>query len=951
MNNFIIKKAKYPGAIIMVFCFFLLSIASSLFGDDIASSPTKTLEWYIREGKTKTNQYYFDEAREVFEEGLERFPEDWRLNLYYIRLFKEVLDNIPKKAFNIVPYYEKRFEANPESPVACAGLGYAYLFGRKYVFAKQMAEKARNLDETSLPALHIQSLVKSRLRIQKDIKKEDVINEYNKLLESFPDFFEGYQELFETFRNSKDFHTDPAIDFKNNYERAKNCPDFDPIIYTAEIKIILSPDDESYYDNLEKTCRIYEKILSEDPTHAKIKLRLSRLCLNSNKTEKALSLLTELAREAPKFFEAGELLAEIYTARAEYEKANKILEPLVQGSMGSYKDYGAQYAKNLYRQGKLEEAETFLEQYIKKAGRHSTYYEEKYLGNLKSRSPEDKIKILSHIPFIVQKGSYCGPASLSMILQYWGIEVTQDEIGEVVFNKGIGTLTRSMQNYVRKLGFRARIFFPSKKAWKSMLDQDVPILVLKTTLGGGGHGVVLSGYDDIEETFIFHDPNFATPVESGYSLLDSKFFEKVDYCLLILPEENYDQYDLKEIKSSLSVKLRTVLSYIFIGSAIREGFFKGIFINTLFVFFFVGCSILMLRKIIYPPCPKQLKKFLFLCIFLEIILNLASFAFNSNVLVISLSSYHIALFLFFVFSLLWRLAFWLIEYYLPLVFFLKFLIICLILSILVYLDFIEILSMDSDYILIPFIFVFFIILYPLPLHIYISALLNLKKYRRSLKVLKKFFKKKSPVRTYHTSFMLESIIYLNLVQYDKAMDILKDFLTFRYLTRNHQVRTKTQILEILLLKLRENTGEEETVINEAEQIILELERYNLKTWKKAFLFSLKANLLLHKEKYEEAKPIIYAAELIFESRRLKLRIQKILEKARSLFNQFKHIRNFNIINRLILAVHDENSDEARQLFEQYSENLDLEFRQKAEVLTLSRFAQKNAPKKSEGSAS
>ena len=383
-----------------------------------------------------------------------------------------------------------------------------------------MAEMAREKDETSLPALHIDALIKADLKFREDVKKEDMIEAYNKLIQHHPDFFDGYRELFESCRFFEVLRPDQNselkpyqnIDFDDKYERAKKCPCFDPIIYTVEIKNVSMDDEEAYYENQERTRQIYERIIREDPSHADIKFKLAELCLNSN----------------------------------------EILKPLLEDQKEPYRNYAAQYTENLYRQGKFDEAEVFLDEYTRNTGKYIEYYEEMLLGNLKSRSPGDKVKILSNIPFVVQKGLYCGPASISMIMQYWGKKIDQEDIGEKVFNKGMGSVMCSMKNYVENQGFRTMIFSPSKKAWKKLLDQDVPVLVSKSFLGQG-HAVVLSGYDDIAENFIFHDPDQFLPLESGYSLPEDNIIEKINYCLLIVPEDKYEDYDLSEIETSFAI--------------------------------------------------------------------------------------------------------------------------------------------------------------------------------------------------------------------------------------------------------------------------------------------------------------------------------------------------------------------------------------------------------------
>lgn len=38
------------------------------------------------------------------------------------------------------------------------------------------------------------------------------------------------------------------------------------------------------------------------------------------------------------------------------------------------------------------------------------------------------------VPFVIQKPYWCGPACLSMVLQYWGVNVSQGEIAAEIYD-------------------------------------------------------------------------------------------------------------------------------------------------------------------------------------------------------------------------------------------------------------------------------------------------------------------------------------------------------------------------------------------------------------------------------------------------------------------------------------------------------------------------------------
>lgn len=112
-------------------------------------------------------------------------------------------------------------------------------------------------------------------------------------------------------------------------------------------------------------------------------------------------------------------------------------------------------------------------------------------------------------------GSYCGPASLKMVLEYWGIEKDEEEVA-VACNRDpdLGTDDISLKKAAESYGLKAEVennsSFDSIKNW---LKKDVPVIVNWFTRGrsdygdeevADGHYSVVVGLDD---TYIYlQDP-------------------------------------------------------------------------------------------------------------------------------------------------------------------------------------------------------------------------------------------------------------------------------------------------------------------------------------------------------------------------------------------------------------------------------------------------------------
>ncbi len=109
----------------------------------------------------------------------------------------------------------------------------------------------------------------------------------------------------------------------------------------------------------------------------------------------------------------------------------------------------------------------------------------------------------------------CGPASLKIILDYYGIEKSEKELAELTdLIPGIGIDDASIVNAAESLGFKTLIknesTFEDIKEW---LKKDVPVIVDWFTKGrndysdsevADGHYSVVSGLDD--EYIYLQDP-------------------------------------------------------------------------------------------------------------------------------------------------------------------------------------------------------------------------------------------------------------------------------------------------------------------------------------------------------------------------------------------------------------------------------------------------------------
>nr|WP_263326041.1 tetratricopeptide repeat protein [Neobacillus sp. Marseille-Q6967] len=122
----------------------------------------------------------------------------------------------------------------------------------------------------------------------------------------------------------------------------------------------------------------------------------------------------------------------------------------------------------------------------------------------KDKNNEGEIRKLNIKP-ILQKNNYCVPASLEMILTYYGKNITQDEIAGHIFEHTGSKLSTTIE-YLEKSGFVCRQFIGNKEIYTTLLDKGIPVL-LSVDFEHSSHVHVLTGYDSRFDLYHIQDPN------------------------------------------------------------------------------------------------------------------------------------------------------------------------------------------------------------------------------------------------------------------------------------------------------------------------------------------------------------------------------------------------------------------------------------------------------------
>ncbi len=136
--------------------------------------------------------------------------------------------------------------------------------------------------------------------------------------------------------------------------------------------------------------------------------------------------------------------------------------------------------------------------------------------------------LIEGVPHVQQDYMWCGPASLTMVLNYLGDPVTQREVGNAVDPEHDGTSTSEMLTYARNRGYMALCYRWGESAVENIkicVSHDYPVIVLQyySTSYRRGHYRVVTGYS---EEYVFVDDPYAGP---SYVLSWGLFIELWSY--------------------------------------------------------------------------------------------------------------------------------------------------------------------------------------------------------------------------------------------------------------------------------------------------------------------------------------------------------------------------------------------------------------------------------------
>jgi hypothetical protein len=140
------------------------------------------------------------------------------------------------------------------------------------------------------------------------------------------------------------------------------------------------------------------------------------------------------------------------------------------------------------------------------------------------------------VPIIKQPYKFCLVASVSMVLKYWGVEITPDAIGQKIPVYKDGTTGRDLAEFVEAIGLRGFLIQPSFEDLLGHLEKGRPLIVTLPEGGSLRHAMVLVGFDPSTDIVWLNDPSSGSRKSQTYTSFRKRWEDGQRWTFLIIPK-------------------------------------------------------------------------------------------------------------------------------------------------------------------------------------------------------------------------------------------------------------------------------------------------------------------------------------------------------------------------------------------------------------------------------
>jgi ABC-type bacteriocin/lantibiotic exporter with double-glycine peptidase domain len=143
--------------------------------------------------------------------------------------------------------------------------------------------------------------------------------------------------------------------------------------------------------------------------------------------------------------------------------------------------------------------------------------------------------VLLDLPPVKQPYNLCLGASVSMVLKYWGVDLSPQAIADQVpvYRDGITGL--DLQPLLDEKGFRGFLIQPPFEDLLKHLAKGRPLVIGLPARGGSRHAMVLIGFDSTRQLLSLNDPASGKRRSIDYQTFARQWERAQRWTFLIVP--------------------------------------------------------------------------------------------------------------------------------------------------------------------------------------------------------------------------------------------------------------------------------------------------------------------------------------------------------------------------------------------------------------------------------
>jgi len=143
--------------------------------------------------------------------------------------------------------------------------------------------------------------------------------------------------------------------------------------------------------------------------------------------------------------------------------------------------------------------------------------------------------VLIEVPILKQPYNLCLAASVSMVLKYWGTDLSPRAIADQVSVYRDGTTGRDLQRFVEERGFRGLLIEPPFGDLLDHMRKGRPLVIAFSARRKGRHAMVLTGFDADKQMLFLNDPAGGRKRTLDYGTFQRRWEAAHRWTFLIVP--------------------------------------------------------------------------------------------------------------------------------------------------------------------------------------------------------------------------------------------------------------------------------------------------------------------------------------------------------------------------------------------------------------------------------